>query len=76
MWDRDLAGSVHTWEISACGVATLVGSVQRWEISACVVALLISSVQTWEISACGVALLLAVLLGTRSSVRIKVLGWD
>ena len=40
------------------------------------IATLVGSFRTWEISACGVALLLAVLLGTRSSVRIKVLGWD
>ena len=42
MWGRDIAGSVQTWEISACGEGILVGSVQTWEICAYGVGILLA----------------------------------
>jgi hypothetical protein len=50
-------------------------SIQTREISSCGVGIPAGNVQTREISAYGVGLLLAVLRGTRSSVRSKDLGW-
>lgn len=56
-------------------IRILACSIQTWEISACGVGILAVNVQKWEISAYGAGILLAVLRGTRSSVRSKDLVW-